>query len=106
MNDHGDKLSDLNSRHVFLELGDERLDARAHGRQQIVGVHHNVNSAVNDTADGRVATVSVPQSRPHCDWQDTVVHDVQSRHLARFLAQDKEHRVQHVDKFRQPKEIT
>lgn len=74
---------------ILLNLG-------AHGRQQIIGIHDDVNEGVDEAQQSAMTTGKVLDANEGAHWHQCVMIQVQKRNLTLLLAQHKEHRVQQL----------
>lgn len=84
------ELNQLELRQVAL-LPKVFLNRWPQGREEVVGVHDDVNEAVEDDSECDVAVSTVGQSEPTVEHHQHVVHHVQRRYMRVFLAQHEEH---------------
>lgn len=89
VNKDGHKLNHLESGQVLLPP-DVLLIFRAHGGNHVIEVHDDVDERVQESKECAVTTWGEFQSHPNAHWHNSMVNNVQRRHLVVFLPQDKE----------------
>ena len=93
------------------------LDLRSAGRQEVIEIHHRVDTSIEKCEKTAVTTsdksrklirkhsqpvITVwfsPGAKPTLEWHNSVVVNMQEREVAEFLLQHEEEGVEHVEEL-------
>lgn len=95
MHHQEDELCDLCLRDVSLPP-EVRLHMRAEGSEEVVAVHDDVNTRIDDEAEQRLSISAVRHPNPAGPDDKSVMGIMQSGYMREFLMQQKEERIEEV----------
>merc|ERR1719376_761470 len=87
-----DELDHLHVGHVPLPP-DVLLVLRPQSGKHVVGVHEEVDNAVEEAKEGCVTAGSVPQTWPNTERHDSVVNHMQGGHVVELFPRHKSKRI-------------